>query len=175
MTTRIGFTELTETRWANGAGRKADITSGDGWTLAFAWLDGPAAFSDYTGFNRTITLVEGDGFVLDGADRALTIDKIGQPAHFDGGWRVQCRLLGGPCFVLNAYSAQGRWRQTVRVVEPRGAGPLKAGDFVVVLRGQVWVGGVSGGPRDCLCVSGPAAASGSADALVAIVRFDPGR
>ncbi len=172
MVTRIPFADLTETRWANGAGRKADIVVGPGWTLAFAWLDGPAAFSDYSGFSRTITLVEGEGFVLEGADHALTVAKIGEPASFDGGWKVACRLLGGPCFVLNAYSAQGRWRQTVRVVEPSAAGPLWAGDFVVVLRGQVSVGGVAGGPRDCLCVTGPAAASGSADGLVAIARFD---
>jgi hypothetical protein len=61
----------------------------------------------------------------------------------------------------------------VRVVEPRGAGALKPGDFMVVLRGQVWLGGVAGGPRDALCAQAPAAASGSADALAAIVRFDP--
>jgi environmental stress-induced protein Ves len=173
VTSRIGFDQLNETRWANGAGRKADIATGDGWTLAFAWLDGPAPFSNYSGFNRTITLIDGDGFALDGADATLTVAKIGEPTHFDGGWKVQCRLLGGPCFVLNAYSAQGRWRHSVRVVGPRGAGALKPGDFMVVLRGQVWLGGVAGGPRDALCAQAPAAASGSADALAAIVRFDP--
>ncbi|MBN8892867.1 MAG: hypothetical protein BGP12_00595 [Rhodospirillales bacterium 70-18] len=171
----IPFTRLAATPWANGAGRKADIATDDGWTLAFAWLDGPAPFSDYTGFTRTITLVEGDGFALDFAERpAITVARIGAPATFDGGWPAQCRLLGGPCLVLNAYSAQGRWRHAVRVVEPRGAGPLRAGDFVVVLRGQVWVGGVAGGARDSLRIGGPAAASGSVDALVAVVRFDPG-
>jgi len=172
MVRLISFADLVETRWVNGAGRKADIAVGPGWTLAFAWLDGPAAFSDYSGFNRTITLMEGDGFVLEGADHALTVAKIGEPASFDGRWKVACRLLGGPCLVLNAYSAQGHWRQTVRVVAPRDAGPIWAGDFVVVLRGQVSVDGVAGGPRDCLCVTEPATASGSADALVAIVRFD---
>lgn len=174
MVERIAFAQLRETPWANGVGRKADIATGDGWTLAFAWLDGPAPFSDYTGLRRTITLVEGDGFVLDFTDHpALSVAKPGVPASFDGGWPARCRLLGGACLVLNAYSAQDRWRHSVRVVEPRGAGPLRGGDFVVVLAGQVWVGGVAGGPRDCLRIDGPAAASGSADARVAVVRFDP--
>lgn len=173
MTDRIAFADLTETPWANGAGRKADILVGEGWTLAFAWLDGPAPFSDYTGLARTITLVEGDGFALDFADRPpLVVDRIGRPASFDGGWKTACRLLGGPCVVLNAYSAQANWRQSVRVAEPRGIGPLRAGDLAVVLRGQVWVGGQAAGPRDTLRIGGPAAASGSQDALLAVARFE---
>jgi hypothetical protein len=179
MTERIAFASLSQTRWANAAGRKADIASGEGWTLAFAWLDGPAAFSDYTGFTRTITLVEGDGFALDFTDHPpLVVQRPGAPASFNGGWSAQCRLLGGPCFVLNAYSLQAGpsqpgWRQSVRVGEPRGIGPLRAGDFAVVLRGQVWVAGLAAGPRDTLRVTGPAAASGSQDALLAVARFDP--
>lgn len=173
MTDLIRFADLRETPWANGAGRKAEIVQGDGWNVAFAWLDRAAPFSDYTGWNRTITLVEGDGFALDFADRpALVVDKPGRPASFDGGWTAACRLPGGPCLVLNAFSLQARWRQKVVVAEPRGIGPLRAGDLAVVLRGQVWVGGVAAGARDALRIAGPAAASGSRDALLAVVRFE---
>lgn len=175
----IPFAALPETPWANGAGRKADIASGEGWALAFAWLDGPAPFSDYSGLQRTITLVEGDGFALDFAEHPpLVVDTPGKPADFDGGWKADCRLLGGPCFVLNAYSARDKIRQSVRVMAPRATGPLSQGDalgqFVVVLRGQVWLGGVAAGPRDIMRVTAPAAASGGAEALVAVVRFERG-
>lgn len=174
MTERIPFSALTETPWANGHGRKADIASGTDWSLAFAWLDRPAPFSDYAGVVRTITLVEGDGFVLEFSGHPpLVVSRIGAPASFNGGWPAQCRLLGGPCFVLNAFSAQARWRHTVRVAAPHDAGPLRAGDFVVVLRGQVWVDGVAAGPRDTLRIMGPATASGSVDAFIALVHFDP--
>jgi environmental stress-induced protein Ves len=174
--TPIPFAGLPETPWANGAGRKADIAGGEGWALAFAWLDGPAPFSNYSGLQRTITLVEGDGFALDFADHpSLLVAEPGKPADFDGGWPATCRLLGGPCFVLNAYSQQGLVRQSVQVMAPRAAGPLSQGDslgtFMVVLRGQVWLGGVAAGPRDTLRLAAPAAASGGADALVAVVRF----
>lgn len=173
MTEHLPFTALSESRWANGQGRKADIAGGDGWSLGFAWLDGTAPFSDYTGINRTITLVEGDGFVLDFVGQPpLSVTRIGVPADFDGGWRTQCRLLGGPCCVLNAASARGRWRHAVRIVAPHGAGRLQAGNFVVVLRGQALVGADAVGPRDSLRVTAPAAISGSADALVALVHFE---
>ena len=177
--TLIAFSGLRETPWANGAGRKADIAGGEGWALAFAWIDGPAPFSDYGGLQRTITLVEGDGFVLDfDGHPPLVVDTPGKPADFDGGWKADCRLLGGPSFVLNAYSTRGKVRQSVRVMAPRATGPLSQGDalgqFVVVLRGQVWLGGVAAGPRDVLRVGAPAAASGSGDALVAVVRFERG-
>lgn len=173
----IPFASLQETPWANGAGRKADIAGGEGWALAYAWLDGPAPFSDYSGFARTITLVEGDGFALDFTDRpALEIAKPGVPTDFDGGWPCACRLLGGPCMVMNAYTAQGRIRHIVRVMAPKAAGALALGDslalFAVVLRGQVWVGGVAAGPHDTLRLGPPAAASGSNDALIAVIRFD---
>ena len=56
---------LTISRWPNGAGRKADIATGDGWLVGFAWLDADAPFSDYTGHDRTIMLVEGPGFTLE--------------------------------------------------------------------------------------------------------------
>lgn len=176
--TPIHYSSLTETPWANGAGRKADIATGDGWTLAFAWLDGPAPFSDYTGFARTITLLSGDGFALDFTDRpTLTIDRPFVPTNFDGGWPARCRLLGAPCMVLNAYSAQARFRQAVRIVEPRGAGPLALGAsaalFATVLRGSVWIAGTQANPLDTLRLTAPAAASGSADALLAVIRFDP--
>ena len=170
----IPFTALSETPWANGHGRKADIADGDGWSLGFAWLDRAAPFSDYTGIGRTITLVEGDGFVLDFVGHPpLTISRIGVPGSFEGGWPTQCRLLGGACCVLNAASAQGRVRHTVRVAAAGEVGPLRAGDFVVVLRGQAQLDDIAAGPRDTLRITGPAAIAGSAATLLAVIRFDP--
>ena len=87
--------------WPNNAGRKADIASGPGWLVAFAWLDQDARFSDYTGVDRTITLIDGDGFVLrfdDGRDLAVMPFS---PTDFDGGVGLSCHLPHGTCRVLN--------------------------------------------------------------------------
>ena len=35
----IPAASLPVTPWANGAGRKSDIASGNDWLLGFAWLD----------------------------------------------------------------------------------------------------------------------------------------
>lgn len=173
MTNRIPFDSLSETPWANGYGRKADIANGDGWSLAFAWLDRPAPFSDYAGVSRTITLVDGDGFVLDFSEHPpIRVSRVGDPASFDGGWAARCCLLGGPCFVLNAFSAKGRWRHTVSVAEPSRIGPLRAGDFIVVLGGQAYLNGLVVGPRDSLAISDDTSISGSANCVLAMIRFD---
>jgi uncharacterized protein len=105
--------------WRNGAGRKADIASGPGWLLGFAWLDADADFSDYGGQDRTITLLQGSGFALDFAGRPpLVVDQPHRPSWFDGGWPARCRLLGGPCLVLNAISERALWRHSVEIRAP---------------------------------------------------------
>src|SRR3954469_8532988 len=87
----IRFASLGISAWRNGLGRKADIATGPGWLLGFAFLDRDADFSDYAGQDRTITLLDGAGFVLDGDDgRAVVVDRPHRPARFDGGWPCRC-------------------------------------------------------------------------------------
>lgn len=104
-------------RWVNGAGRKADIDSGEGWMVGFAWLDADAPFSDLGGQDRTITLLDGPGFTLDFAPPhpPLVVRSPHVPSRFDGGWPTQCRILG-PCLVLNAISDRRRWVHDVRIL-----------------------------------------------------------
>jgi environmental stress-induced protein Ves len=111
--------DLAITPWKNGAGRKADIASGPGWTVAYAWLDGDAAFSDYSGNDRTITLIEGPGFELLSPDGqvAVRVDAAFRPASFDGGAALHCRILGGVCRVVNVMTER---RATLHSVEILG-------------------------------------------------------
>ena len=115
----IRHADLPVSPWRNGAGRKADIATGPGWLLGFAWLDADAEFSDYAEKDRTITLLRGAGFALEFPGRpSLVVDRPLSPAGFDGGWPARCRLLGGPCLVLNAISDRALWRQRVEVRAP---------------------------------------------------------
>lgn len=113
----LTFATRTLSRWVNGAGRKADIDSGPGWMAGFAWLDADAPFSDLSGQDRTITLLDGPSFTLEFAPPhpALVVRSRHVPSRFDGGWPTHCRILG-PCLVLNAISARGQWRHEVRVL-----------------------------------------------------------
>ena len=124
-------------RWVNGAGRKADIDSGPGWMVGFAWLDTDAPFSDHSGQSRTITLLDGPGFTLDFAPPhpALVVRSPYVPSDFDGGWPTRCHIVG-PNVVLNAMTARGQWRHEVRIVtEPThlSASPAGAIAFLVDL------------------------------------------
>jgi environmental stress-induced protein Ves len=164
-------------RWRNGAGRKADIAAGPDWLVGFAWVDADAAFSDYAGYDRTITLVEGPGFALDfgSAHPALLARRPFVPAAFDGGWPARCRVSDGPCMVLNAMTARAGWTHRVAVA----TGPVRTATapggvaFLVVLEGSVSIGGETAGPRDAFRVEGAVAVDGGVGARVAVIGIDP--
>lgn len=88
--------------WKNGGGSTLELASlmHEGrllWRLSIADVERSGPFSDFSGYERTIMLLEGDGM-------ALTIDdappvRIAQPFAplvFDGGSKTDCALLGGP-------------------------------------------------------------------------------
>ena len=127
------YADLRISRWRNGAGRKADVADGPGWFLGFAWLDAAADFSDYQGQDRTITLLRGNGFALDFAEGPpLVLDRQQVPSPFDGGRACRCRLLDGPCLVVNAISDRALFRHGVEIRIPR---PTDTG-FAMLLSGS---------------------------------------
>ena len=171
------FSGLAISPWRNGAGRKADIAAGPGWLIGFAFLDADAAFSDYAGHDRTITLVDGPGFSLTGPGRAaLIVEAPYVAAPFDGGWPAQCHIHGAPCMVLNVMTARDRWRHSVSVLTPGGVTfdpDGAAGDVLVVLRGNVSMDGAEAGRHDALRLDAPIALHASADALVCRLSVRP--
>lgn len=182
MSAPIRFAELVKSPWPNGAGRKADIAAGpagaDGmadWLLAYAWLDGDAPFSDYSGFDRTITLVSGVGFVLDlGEAGAGVIDAPFRPRPFDGGVPARCRLPAGPCLVLNAMSRRRQWKHRVTTVSSRVGLPAVQGErLLVVLRGRCALGGVLLSPRDAVWTNAATHFAAASDCLLAVAQFEP--
>lgn len=125
---------LPVSRWPNGAGRKADLATGDGWMVSFAWLDADAPFSLMTGLDRTITLVEGPGFTLDVGGRPLPLMAKFAPTAFDGGAVTHC-AIAGPSRVLNVMTDRARYRHEVSILD-RGGRVDPAGSvacFVVAL------------------------------------------
>jgi environmental stress-induced protein Ves len=175
---------LAITPWKNGTGRKADIVSGPGWTVAYAWLDGDSTFSDYSGHERTITLTEGPGFELFTPDgtAALRVEHLFAPAAFDGGLSLTCRIAGAPCRVVNVMTERGRWNHSVEIVgetggriEPaaRGGGPV----ILVVLQGDATVTLASGpielGRYDALDLTDEAHIAPSPMLCVAVFRIVP--
>ncbi|MCY1398298.1 hypothetical protein D3C76_560300 [compost metagenome] len=108
--------------WKNGAGTTLEITrdagdglDGFGWRLSIADVGESGGFSAFTGYQRIITVLEGEGMCLtvDGVDsrplRAL------DPFAFSGDSAVQCWLLDGAIRDFNLiyspqrYSARLQW------------------------------------------------------------------
>ncbi len=126
--------------WKNGQGVTRDITrlSLDGtgragvtgfiWRLSLADVGQSGAFSEFDGYDRTITLLDGNGFTLNFEDgKTKTLDVRYAPYDFDGGAPLFCDLIDGPCrdfnLIVKRGSASARWRvhdlATPLVLEPQ--------------------------------------------------------
>ena len=178
----IRFDGLPVTRWHNDAGRKADIAATDEWQVGFAWLDADAPFSDFTGRDRTITLVDGSGFTLtfSGHPALRVADKF-RPSAFDGGWPTQCTLLAGPCLVLNAMTARSRYHHAVTISSADAVAQVApAADaivFLVLLAGTATVSMAGDSavmaPRESVRVVAPVSLHGAPGSCVATITFSP--
>jgi len=107
--------------WKNGQGITRDIirspknTEAFDWGLSLADLERSAPFSAFDGYDRTITLIDGNGFTLTFEDgHSQTLDTPFQPYDFDGGAALQCDLIDGPSRVFNLKvrhaSAKATWQ-----------------------------------------------------------------
>ena len=108
--------------WKNGGGSTEEITrdagaglDGFGWRLSIADIAESGGFSSFAGYQRVITVLQGDGMTLcvDGDDTRplLPLD----PFAFSGESQVSCTLLGGAIRDFNLiyapqrYSARLQW------------------------------------------------------------------
>jgi hypothetical protein len=123
--------------WKNGGGTTAEIAvepqdasaaGGFLWRLSLATIDQSGPFSAFPGCERTILLVEGDGFVLDIAGQEpIVVDRRFRPAVFSGDRPAACRLRGGPSRDLNLMIDRARIQARCRVVESSGSGETIGG------------------------------------------------
>jgi environmental stress-induced protein Ves len=126
--------------WKNGLGRTREIAvhpSGAGmddflWRVSVAEVDSAAPFSAFPGIDRSIVLLDGDGFTmtLDGA-RTHALTAPFEPFAFPGEARVEVALAGGPTRDFNLMLRRGRVRGGVEAWRGAGARPLDAAVMLV--------------------------------------------
>ena len=154
--------------WKNGGGSTEEITrdagdglDGFGWRLSIADIGESGGFSTFAGYQRVITVLQGDGMTLrvDGQDTSALLPL--NPFAFSGESQVSCTLLGGPIRDFNLiyapqrYDARLQWldgeqrffssAQTVLVFSVTDALEVKVGNSAQQL-----------GRHDCLQVDGNA-------------------
>ncbi|MGH8177816.1 MAG: HutD/Ves family protein [Steroidobacter sp.] len=100
--------EYRETPWRNGGGvtfeiaREPQNADAFDWRLSLARLDRDGPFSDFSGYQRALTLLQGAGCNLYGLGaRPKVLNEIGATVLFSGAAAVSCELISGPCSDLN--------------------------------------------------------------------------
>lgn len=155
--------------WKNGAGTTLEIMrdagadlDGFGWRVSIADIGAAGAFSSFAGYQRIISVLEGQGMCLnvDGVDsRPL---GVFDPFAFAGDSQVDCRLLDGAIRDFNLiydpqrYSARLQW---LRIEQPERLFSsaatlllLSAGEGLRVSRQGEACGALA--RYDCLCIAG---------------------
>jgi uncharacterized protein len=94
--------------WRNGGGVTLEIAREPGggdvfaWRLSLATVAASGPFSDFAGYQRSVTLIDGEGFKLGiGGQDPVVLDWPGATALFPGSAPAQCELLKGPATDLS--------------------------------------------------------------------------
>jgi len=111
--------------WKNGQGSTTELLAeprekdGFKWRLSIAEVGQSGPFSDFSGYDRLITLIEGAGMVLtfDGKIERR-IDRPYEPVPFDGGWPTECTLLRGPLRDFNLMVARDWGSVAMSILRP---------------------------------------------------------
>lgn len=126
--------------WKNGAGTTREIVrdagdglEGFGWRVSIADVGAPGPFSAFSGYQRVISVLEGEGMRLqvDGVDsRAL---KALDAFAFDGASAVECTLLGGAIRDFNLIYSPARYRARLQWLKVDGAAHFFSNASTVLL------------------------------------------
>lgn len=168
--------------WKNGGGITTELVlepKPDGaalWRLSIAEVTKSGPFSDFSGYARTIMLIDGPGFVLNFEGHpSKRLDRRYEPFAFDGGWKTDCALIDGPVRDFNLMAAQevGRALLTVATLERGGIeiAPVRTAIFHA-LEGDVSVSGHAVPQGDTLRIDDsplPLSLDANAAAVVAVI------
>jgi environmental stress-induced protein Ves len=99
---------FTAVPWRNGGGTTHEAIrvppTGDPflWRVSVAQIDSSGSFSDFSGYQRNMVLLQGRGVALEfGSGQQGALRSVGDWLEFDGAMPTRCELLDGPCVDLN--------------------------------------------------------------------------
>ncbi|MGO2368091.1 MAG: HutD/Ves family protein [Serratia sp. (in: enterobacteria)] len=141
--TRFDFASLPVTPWRNGGGETREIACWPAGSQDFNWRasiatiaqDGP--FSAFTGIDRSITLLEGDGVhLLSDGQIDHHLSQVGEPFAFSGDVALNATLLGGSSQDFNIMTRRGHWAANVQRVTAATVLPRHHAGVLYVLQGR---------------------------------------
>ncbi len=110
--------------WKNGAGstteilispEHATVQSGFDWRISLAQVPTSGPFSSFPGYQRTIMLLRGDPMRLVHEGHGEHLLKSFQPHDFQGTWKTEGILTGGPVDDFNVMVREGFGHARVEV------------------------------------------------------------
>ena len=122
------------TPWKNGGGVTREVAAfppgaamdAFEWRISLAEIAADGAFSVFPGVDRVLTVIEGQGLMLDVDGRLLVLDAASPPLAFAGDAEVSARLTDGPIRDLNLMVRRGVWRARTRRLTVAGSAEVAA-------------------------------------------------
>ncbi|UCI24396.1 HutD family protein [Mesorhizobium sp. B2-8-5] len=108
--------------WKNGGGTTTEIAvspAGAGlddfdWRVSMARVETSGPFSSFAGIDRTLSVLEGEGIILDIAGQPpAQLTAASAPLAFPGDVPTGAALIGGPITDLNVMTRRGRMAHKV--------------------------------------------------------------
>jgi environmental stress-induced protein Ves len=129
------------TPWKNGGGVTREVAvfppgaamDAFEWRISLAEIAADGAFSTFPGIDRVLTVIEGQGLMLDVDGRLLALDAASPPLAFAGDAEVSARLTDGPIRDLNLMVRRGVWRARTRRLTVAGAAEVAAKGAVTLV------------------------------------------
>ena len=151
----IRQSEMVEGPWRNGLGVSWEIASHKepgatdfSWRFAKARIDRDVPFSIYPGIDRVFMQILGKGLDLEFENgQVLAVHESFVPYAFPCDLPLTCKLLDGPCFDLNLFTARGIYEAQASVLKLNGMETLDLTGVEAVffaLEGQMVISGQNG-------------------------------
>lgn len=133
--------------WKNGKGETIELAINDGgtlddftWRLSMASVVEDGVFSDFSGYQRNLILIEGNGISLQHDDNKIDkLHNLLEIANFDGGCRTVGNLHAGAITDFNVISHKEKCDVSVDTFFKQQRVAIKKADlcFVYSLLGEI--------------------------------------
>lgn len=170
--------------WKNGRGETVEIAvfpkdasmETFGWRVSMASVATDGPFSVFPGVDRTLSILDGSGMVLEIAEREpVTLTALDAPHAFPADAATNATLVDGAITDLNVMTRRGTFVHAVerRVIDGITEMTHDGGMLMLLSMGDVAVGPVRLGRFDAVLLEGDGSVRADVPTTVYLIRIDP--
>ncbi|MCD7111166.1 HutD family protein [Rhizobium sp. DKSPLA3] len=169
--------------WKNGGGETVEIAvfpadasiETFGWRISMASVQTDGPFSVFPGVDRTLSILDGHGMVLDISGRApVTLTADDAPHAFPADAATEATLVDGAITDLNIMTRRGAFAHAVerRMVDGTTEVKRQGGTLMLLSLGDVQVGPVRLARLDAMRLDGDVKVRADEPVTVYLIRID---